>query len=642
MKTSTSRWRSLACLATASALAVTGLAVGSPAVAAEPALPSQLSTSTESTLIRTLTVGEDGTIRFSMGQGLFDSDARFQVFIDDKYAAETQHGVVYYGWSTSANGVTTVKPRDKAKAGQRVSIVLVPKVQHGPPAPGDGKVLTSTVAGEWAQISQVDGKAVVEMSTSLAKSAKRVVLRVNKTLLAETYEGKAYGGQLSSDGDVTTLTTTKTLEVGQTAEVAIQHCLPGGPMCPTLRTLAKATATTAPNLLVDQKSSTLTIGARGDANVDRARENRSSRHSALESTGRYVKAGETVKITVPPGVSGLELALGQYGPYAHLNGGRDVQVSTSPLKPGTNTIVSDRDGLVWLQKLSGGSTTVTVSGGVAVPTFTLGQTSRADFLVQLELFAASPFAVVQGERIVAPFQRSTVEGNLAGVNDERVRFLDDVVTKTDAVYGLTLGDSGIHRKAPQRIHIANPDSGPGYAYATELRVGFQNNTGAGPDLLSLPHSELWGFWHEVGHTYQTPGYKWNGLGEVTVNISALAVQASNGWPSRLQEPLLRDEINTYLAQPAGARDYDAEGNLFVKAAMFDGLRSKFGEDFYPKLNQHYRENPGTSQLMDEAKRQYFMVSASATAGKDLTAYFLSWGLKPSPATIAAMAAYPAP
>jgi hypothetical protein len=175
-----------------------------------------------------------------------------------------------------------------------------------------------------------------------------------------------------------------------------------------------------------------------------------------------------------------------------------------------------------------------------------------------------------------------------------------------------------------------------------LRVGFQNNTGAGPDLLSLPHSELWGFWHEVGHTYQTPGYKWNGLGEVTVNISALAVQASNGWPSRLQEPLLRDEINTYLAQPAGARDYDAEGNLFVKAAMFDGLRSKFGEDFYPKLNQHYRENPGTSKLMDEAKRQYFMVSASATAGKDLTAYFLSWGLKPSPATIAAMAAHPAP
>lgn len=400
-----------------------------------------------------------------------------------------------------------------------------------------------------------------------------------------------------------------------------------------------------PDLDVQPTYSEVTVVPRGDAETDRVRENRALRHSVLEPAGRYVSQGDVLTVTVPTGTTGMRVIIGQYGPHTGVNGGAATGLTSITLTGTTTSITSPIDGLVSLVNTGSTNVRATVTGGDPVPTFVLGETTAADFQTDVAAYTASPFAIVEGSRVVAAFQRATVTANLAQVTDTRVASWDDVVARTDAVSGLSPSATGLHRKAPQRIYIANPDTGAGYASATHDRVTFQVDSGAGAHLLSGTLSDQWGLWHEIGHTYQTPQYRWAGLVEVTVNISSLAIQIGNGWPNRLDDPNKAAAIAAYLAEPDSTRDYDAETNVWVKLAMFDGLREMFGDGFYPALNQEYRQQvaDGTINVpTDDAKKQHFMVTAGQVAEYNLTDYFIAWGLNPSPATIAALSAYGPP
>ncbi len=50
-------------------------------------------------------------------------------------------------------------------------------------------------------------------------------------------------------------------------------------------------------------------------------------------------------------------------------------------------------------------------------------------------------------------------------------------------------------------------------------------------------------WHEIGHTYQNQNYKWDGLGEVTVNINALWIERELGFKNRLITDNIDKEIH---------------------------------------------------------------------------------------------------
>ena len=63
----------------------------------------------------------------------------------------------------------------------------------------------------------------------------------------------------------------------------------------------------------------------------------------------------------------------------------------------------------------------------------------------------------------------------------------------------------------------------------------------------------------------------------------------------------------------------------MKLGMFWQLRMAFGEDFYPRLHRHYRENP-RHFADNEAKVPHFMKTASLISGKNLEPFFTAWGM----------------
>ncbi|WP_426625581.1 M60 family metallopeptidase [Leifsonia sp. McL0607] len=610
-------------------------------------LPIQLSTTTGSTLIRSLTVPADARITYTMGAGLYTSETRLVVYLDGKYMSETYGGRAYNSAAVTSDGVTTVTVPVRVKLGQKVSIVLA----EGRPgeAHSNDRVLASTRGGDVSDVAIAsDGRLTFTMSEAKFTSDDRVVVWLDGKYLAETHGGKAFYAKASRANGQAMISIGKTIAPGQTIEIGVAPGKPGQPLVRAdSRIMATVGATTASQVLTDQVTSTLTIGSRGDAEADRIRENRWYRHSVLEPAGRYVTAGQKIEISLPSDATGVKVAIGQYGVHSGVNDRKDVGVKLTDVAGGTRTVVADRDGLVSLVKTTTGAVSAKVTGGVPVPTFTLGQTTSADFAIQAEKFETSPFVVVGGERVVSMLQRSTIASLLPSVTDERVRSWDRAVEIIDAEYGLDTAATGTHHKSPGRILIANPDengANNGYAYATHDRVIFPNIFGAGADLFTKPITDQWGLWHEIGHTYQAPQNRWTGMGEVTVNIASLAVQRALGVQSSLETGRNPSSIRAYLAQPDASRVYDAQTDYFVKLAMLDGLRVIAGDHFYPQLNQNYRENlaQANSAKTDDAKAQYFMVMAGSVAGANLADYFTKWGMKPNASTQAALATFPTP
>ncbi|MEH7853882.1 putative mucin/carbohydrate-binding domain-containing protein, partial [Bacillus thuringiensis] len=82
------------------------------------------------------------------------------------------------------------------------------------------------------------------------------------------------------------------------------------------------------------------------------------------------------------------------------------------------------------------------------------------------------------------------------------------------------------------------------------------------------------------------------------------------------------------------KNYDEISDVFVKLVMLWQLQLAYGEDFYPKLHQLYRDMP-SSELpqTDENKKQLFMISASKVAKQNLIPFFEKWGLRPNNDTI---------
>ncbi|HDX9661258.1 TPA: hypothetical protein ROY05_006052, partial [Bacillus toyonensis] len=87
------------------------------------------------------------------------------------------------------------------------------------------------------------------------------------------------------------------------------------------------------------------------------------------------------------------------------------------------------------------------------------------------------------------------------------------------------------------------------------------------------------------------------------------------------------------------KNYDEISDVFVKLVMLWQLQLAYGEDFYPKLHQLYRDMPsGELPQTDENKKQLFMISASKVAKQNLIPFFEKWGLRPNNDTIQKVAA----
>ncbi|MGW8567040.1 M60 family metallopeptidase [Isoptericola sp. NPDC055881] len=583
----------------------------------------------------TVWVDEAGLAQFTLPEALFRSTQRVMLYVDGEYAGETYEGGQYYLGTSTSGGVTTLR-RGGIAPGQVVQVALVDGAPGQRVAYGDAEILASTVAwGKSTNLRVVDGLATFQMPEALYRSTQRVMLFVDGTYAGEIYDGgQYYVGTKVSDGYVTV--SRGGIKAGQLVEVALVDGRAGDtPRYEGAHVVASQLAPGSNDLTVGETESRLTVQARGDAYADRIRENRNMRHNTSEPVGRYVLKGDKLTVTLPAGVS-MQVVIGQYSPYPGLNDGKSTGLKTQDIT-GTTTITAPIDGMVALAYKTGKPVPATVDGGRPMPTFTLGNTTEAQFEQDLARWKDSPIVLVQGERVLGTFQRSTIDR--FGLTSKNVRNWDDVVDRTDVVYGLSRTESGLHHRSAGRVYIANPSTGAGGASATDERVTFQ--TGGALGELFGPMVDMWGFFHEVGHTYQVRAYKWPGMGEITVNIAAEIIKTDLGGKSTLYNGH-QEDIKAFLALPESERDFTTAANG-VRYAMFFGLDTTYGRDFYPRLNRLYRKQaaagvPDNGTIPELQQR--FMVTSGEAAQRNLTSYFQKWGLKPDVATKAALAKYP--
>ncbi|HDR6759118.1 TPA: hypothetical protein QCV70_006163, partial [Bacillus cereus] len=229
-----------------------------------------------------------------------------------------------------------------------------------------------------------------------------------------------------------------------------------------------------------------------------------------------------------------------------------------------------------------------------------------------------------------------VKKYLLGSNTDPVQLLkkmDEATRIQDKVAGLSEEQVDKHY-----IHYVEENHSPDYyMYAYPYRTAYVGDAIQYVLDINKFTTDGWGPWHEAGHLRQQIPWRFYNMGEVQNNIYSLAVEKAFNQPSNLEKSGTYTKAFQYLEQTD--KNYDEISDVFVKLVMLWQLQLAYGEDFYPKLHQLYRDMPSNEiPQTDETKKQLFMISASKAAKQNLIPFFEKWGLRPNNDTIQKVAA----
>lgn len=256
-----------------------------------------------------------------------------------------------------------------------------------------------------------------------------------------------------------------------------------------------------------------------------------------------------------------------------------------------------------------------------IPFYELGKTTPKEWQKMLQ--APNPFGMAEfsSEHVLVSASAKNVERYLD--NPETLMKTYEYLMK---LYAHFLGFSEEETLPPNRrprcvLHLIEVDHS--YMYATAYRTAYHFDAMAPVLNAAVLRGDGWGPWHEIGHTHQVQQYKFQGLGEVTVNLFSLEMQTSLGQRARIDDEDMHRKIMTFFQNPN--RDFHAEEDVFMKLAMFWQLRLAFGDEFYPALHRYYREHE-LELPDDDAKVQAFIRVSSEVSGWNLAPFFEAWGL----------------
>ncbi|MEH7543623.1 M60 family metallopeptidase, partial [Bacillus thuringiensis] len=276
------------------------------------------------------------------------------------------------------------------------------------------------------------------------------------------------------------------------------------------------------------------------------------------------------------------------------------------------------------------------TGGTTTPFFELGKHTKQDLINMLDQYPNAHAVELKGERVLITASPARVKKYLLGSNTDPVQLLkkmDEATRIQDKVAGLSEEQVDKHY-----VHYVEENHSPDYyMYATSYRTAYVGDAIQYVLDINKFITDGWGPWHEAGHLRQQSPWKFYNMTEVQNNIYSLSVEKAFNQPSNLEKSGIYPKAFQYLEQVN--KNYDEISDVFVKLVMLWQLQLAYGEDFYPKLHQLYRDMP-SSELpqTDENKKQLFMISASKVAKQNLIPFFEKWGLRPNNDTIQKVAA----
>ncbi|MGG4303699.1 M60 family metallopeptidase [Bacillus wiedmannii] len=386
---------------------------------------------------------------------------------------------------------------------------------------------------------------------------------------------------------------------------------------------------------VKSENRAYTVPGKGDVEVLKQQERKSMAFSPYEPTGLYAKPNEQITINVE-GNQDIQVYIGTYSYDASWR--EDSKIKLFTLKPGINTIQSPNGGMIYFyNKQQGGTIRTTVTtGGATTPFFELGKHTKQDLINMLDQYPNAHAVELKGERVLITASPARVKKYLLGSNTDPVQLLkkmDEATRIQDKVAGLSEEQVDKHY-----VHYVEENHSPDYyMYATSYRTAYVGD--AIQYVLDIDKfvKDGWGPWHEAGHLRQQSPWKFYNMTEVQNNIYSLSVEKAFNQPSNLEKSGIYPKAFQYLEQTN--KNYDEISDVFVKLVMLWQLQLAYGEDFYPKLHQLYRDMPSNEiPQTDENKKQLFMISASKVAKQNLMPFFEKWGLRPNNDTIQKVAA----
>ncbi|KAA0810509.1 M60 family metallopeptidase [Bacillus sp. AY2-1] len=380
------------------------------------------------------------------------------------------------------------------------------------------------------------------------------------------------------------------------------------------------------------ESRVFTVPGKGDVEALKQQERKSYTFSPYEPTGLYAKPNEQITITVE-GDQNIEVYIGTYSYDGSWR--EDPKVKSFTLKPGSNTIESPNGGMIYFyNKQQGGTIRTTVTtGGTTTPFFELGKHTKQDLINMLDQYPNAHAVELKGERVLITASPARVKKYLIGSNTDPAQLLkkmDEATRIQDKISGLSEEQVDKHY-----IHYVEDNHSLGYyMYVYPNRTAYVEDAIQYVLDINKYTKDGWGPWHEAGHMRQQSPWNFYNMAEVQVNLYSLAVEKAftSNQPIRLQQEGAYTKAFQYLEQPN--KNYDEINDLFVKVVMLWQLQLAYGEDFYPKLHQLYRDMPSNEiPQTDETKKQLFMITASKAAKQNLIPFFEKWGLRPNNDTL---------
>lgn len=380
-------------------------------------------------------------------------------------------------------------------------------------------------------------------------------------------------------------------------------------------------------------------------------------HRPWFSTGLYAAPCEVITVSKPVSLNGKKV-LCRIGAS-----GSVLREKNKPWKrlPQTYVVKELKDGdTTCIFNVNGGNIyiipeepferpeTFIISGAVKSPDFVLGKTDPVAWKKEIESTTV-PMAEIACNRLIWTITTDI----LKSLEDPEalMQFYEETL-KTDfnAFHGLSdTASLGLNRSPefPSRcVQDIQIHAGAAYASYPSMFGGDRYARRAVSMERMQNEGESWGFYHEVGHTYQVACWKWGALGEVSNNFHALYAgnRLRNNWGTT-RTAKWQGFIDQLKQTELQERDFDTGLNHDSRLVPFCQLAQQYGWRLYAYLSKCARELPDqTASLVtssNDSRREFFCKRVCEYANADLRPFFDFWGIKYSSFAAADMAALPA-
>jgi len=354
------------------------------------------------------------------------------------------------------------------------------------------------------------------------------------------------------------------------------------------------------------------------------------------STALYAAPGETVTVRVASEpIEGLTVQIGAWldpqdfddrhrMPRAHIR----VPMTTQQIQ-----IASPIGGPLYIDlptTLTPNQTiTLEISGVIEMPRFRLDHTDLTEWNERIRTLQA-PWAELESDELVFTIPAKDIR------NLDRP---DLVMQHWDRVHQ-AMQDleprSPRHWPDRQYRYVAEKKLSWGYMYcpsdapivipttAAHSMVNLENFDNQGPN-------ELWGHYHEMGHSHQNPMWTFDGTGEVTVNIfTVLALNTVNNYPLDFEgtRTAPAHALAVMIKHYEADAPYDQwKSDPFLALQTYALLWHQFGWDAFRQTFRAYDDlKPHEQPKNDQEKRDQFVLRMSKAVGHNLFPYFTAWGV----------------